>query len=214
MQRTAKARHRPRKLPAQRRAVATVSAILEATARVLVARGYAGLTTNRVAERAGVSVGTLYEYFPGKEALVASVVEQHVAHAEVVFAQRAVALAIAAPTLSPIANARALASVMVELHEEDPRLHRVLTEEVPLTAEARARIRSIEERMVDLLAAGIAADARITAKDPHLAARMVVGLLEGATHRWATDRQGTPIPRDALVEELATMIAAYLTVPR
>lgn len=213
MPRKAKSRFRPRKKPSQRRAVATVDAILEATARVLVARGYAGLTTNHVAERAGVSVGTLYEYFPGKEALVAGVIDRHVAHANVVLAERTAELAVRAFSMEPIEVARALATIMVELHEDDPRLHRVLTEEVPLTAEMRAHIRATEERMVQMLAAGIAADPRIRARDPAVAARMVVGLLEGATHRWATDRDGIPLPRDVLVTELATMIAAYLTTP-
>jgi AcrR family transcriptional regulator len=214
MPRKAASRLRPRKQPSQARALATVDTILEATARVLVSRGYAGLTTNHVAERAGVSVGTLYEYFPGKEALVAGVLGRHVAHAQAVLARRAPELAADALAMEPIDVARALASLMVELHEDDPRLHRVLTEEVPFTGEMRARARATEERMVELLSAGLAIDPRITVKDPLVAARVIVGLLEGATHRWATDRDGMPIPRDVLVEELATMIAAYVTAQR
>ena len=72
-------RFRPRKAPSQGRAVATVDAILGATARILVTRGYAALTTNHVAKRAGVSIGTLYEWFPGKEALVAGLIDRHLA---------------------------------------------------------------------------------------------------------------------------------------
>ena len=49
----------------------TVEAILEAAARILVDTGYATASTNRIAERAGVSIGSLYEYFPGKEAIFA-----------------------------------------------------------------------------------------------------------------------------------------------
>jgi len=60
----------PRKLPRQARSQATVDALLDATAQVLVERGYARLTTNAVAERAGVSIGSLYQYFPGKDALL------------------------------------------------------------------------------------------------------------------------------------------------
>lgn len=60
----------PRKVPRQERAQATVEAIVEATARVLREQGYDGLTTNKVADAAGVSVGSLYQYFPGKDALV------------------------------------------------------------------------------------------------------------------------------------------------
>ncbi len=67
----ATARYQLRKAPKQARAKATVDAILEAAARILVERGYADATTNAVAERAGVSIGSLYEYFPGKEAVFA-----------------------------------------------------------------------------------------------------------------------------------------------
>src|SRR6185369_10221121 len=63
----------PRKAPRQERAQATVEALLEATAAVLRAEGYDGLTTNKVAEAAGVSVGSLYQYYPGKDALVTAV---------------------------------------------------------------------------------------------------------------------------------------------
>jgi len=69
----------PRKEPAQERSRVTYDAIVAATARVLVKDGYDALTTNRVAREAGVSVGSLYQYFPGKEALVAAVMEQHAA---------------------------------------------------------------------------------------------------------------------------------------
>ncbi|MZR64415.1 TetR/AcrR family transcriptional regulator [Alcanivorax sp. DP30] len=60
-----------KKEPRQARSRASVQAMVEACARILEERGYAGLTTNAVAEVAGVSIGSLYEYFPGKEAIVA-----------------------------------------------------------------------------------------------------------------------------------------------
>ncbi|MCU0701716.1 MAG: TetR/AcrR family transcriptional regulator, partial [Myxococcaceae bacterium] len=63
-------RIRQRKRPVQERAQATVDAVLEATLQVLKRDGYLALTTTRVAERAGVSVGTLYQYFPDKASLV------------------------------------------------------------------------------------------------------------------------------------------------
>lgn len=66
-----------RKEPRQSRARATVAAILEATAQVLVAEGYARLNTTKVAIRAGVSVGTLYQYFADKDTLVRKLFERH-----------------------------------------------------------------------------------------------------------------------------------------
>jgi AcrR family transcriptional regulator len=66
----------PRKHPTQRRAQATFDALVEACARLLPELGYERLTTNAIAERAGVGIGSLYEYFPGKDAIIAQVVER------------------------------------------------------------------------------------------------------------------------------------------
>jgi AcrR family transcriptional regulator len=75
----------PRKTPVQARATVSVESILEATLQVLLDVGQARLTTTRVAERAGVSVGTLYQYFPNKSALLKTVMERHLTEiAEVV----------------------------------------------------------------------------------------------------------------------------------
>lgn len=71
--------NQPRKLPSQRRSTETVAAIYDATIQVLVHHGLQQLTTTRVAERAGTSVGTLYQYFPNKRALLAAVIERHLA---------------------------------------------------------------------------------------------------------------------------------------
>ena len=64
----------PRKAPAQARSTATVAAILEAAARILETDGLAGYSTNAIARRAGVSVGSLYQYFPGKDAITRALI--------------------------------------------------------------------------------------------------------------------------------------------
>src|SRR5687768_4516482 len=68
----------PRKKPQQRRSLVTIDTIFEATIQVLLANGLDGITTIQIAERAGVSVGSLYQYFPNKRALLAAVVKRHV----------------------------------------------------------------------------------------------------------------------------------------
>ena len=66
----------PRKLPVQRRSRATFDAIVESCTWLLPRRGYTGTTTNHIAERAGVNISSLYEYFPGKDAIIAQVAER------------------------------------------------------------------------------------------------------------------------------------------
>jgi AcrR family transcriptional regulator len=70
-------RFEARKTPVQARATVTVEAIYEATIQVLLGEGAERLTTTRVAERAGVSVGTLYQYYPNKQSLLFAVLENH-----------------------------------------------------------------------------------------------------------------------------------------
>ncbi|AWV02106.1 TetR/AcrR family transcriptional regulator [Burkholderia sp. JP2-270] len=70
----------PRKAPRQRRSVATVDAIVEAAARILERDGFDGYTTNAVAALAGVSIGSLYQYFPNRDALTAALAERESAH--------------------------------------------------------------------------------------------------------------------------------------
>ena len=76
-----------RRIPSQRRAQATVDTLLEAVAQILERDGAASLTTNRVAERAGFSIGTLYGYFPNKRALLLALVEREARKQETLLEQ-------------------------------------------------------------------------------------------------------------------------------
>lgn len=78
MRRNAAGSLNPRKKPQQRRSRATIDTIFEATIQVLLANGFDKITTIQIAERAGVSVGSLYQYFPNKRALIAAIVRRHV----------------------------------------------------------------------------------------------------------------------------------------
>ena len=77
MNRPAPSLLKPRKTAQQARSAVTIEAILTATVQVLLAGGVGRLTTTRVAERAGVSVGTLYQYFPNKQALLFAILLRH-----------------------------------------------------------------------------------------------------------------------------------------
>src|SRR6516164_3474428 len=109
----------PRKTARQQRSRATVDALLEATADILIRHGYARLTTNRIAERAGVNIASLYQYFPGKEAIVAELRRRHGTEQRDALRQ---VLAEHTGELEP--TIRALVSIGVAGHAQAPRLHR------------------------------------------------------------------------------------------
>lgn len=119
----------PRKQAAQRRSRATVDALIEATARILVREGFDKASTNRIAAEAGVSVGSLYQYFPSKEALVAAVMERHNRRL-----MQVVRGALAEAAALPMEQAaRKLVAAAIKAHRVDPKLHRVLAEQIPRT---------------------------------------------------------------------------------
>jgi len=117
----------PRKSASQERSRATVDALVEATARILVKEGFDKASTNRIAEMAGVSVGSLYQYFPGKEALVAAVSERH--KQEIMQTVRGeLAEVLALPVEKGV---RRIVALAVKAHRVDPKLHLVLAEQIP-----------------------------------------------------------------------------------
>lgn len=116
----------PRKLPTQGRAKATVDTILRATAHVLATEGYAKASTNRVAEVAGVSVGSLYQYFPNKDALVLAVAEDH----SRVMLDLLMEVAGRYRDGSLSEGVRHLVAGMIKVHAIDPALHRALLQQL------------------------------------------------------------------------------------
>jgi AcrR family transcriptional regulator len=119
----------PRKHASQQRSRVTVDALIEATARILVREGFDKASTNRIAQKAGVSIGSLYQYYPSKEALVAAVVDRH--HQELM---QVVRDALAKVAGQPLEEAvRTLVTVAIEAHRIDPKLHRVVAEQIPRT---------------------------------------------------------------------------------
>jgi AcrR family transcriptional regulator len=185
-----------------------VDALLDATARVLVQEGYDRASTNRIAQVTGVSIGSLYQYFPSKEALVAGVVERH--NREMMAVVRA-ALAKVADSPIEIA-ARELVAVMIHAHRVDPDLHRILVEQTPrigrldnveaFEREAKALVRAyLETRR-----------AEIAMDDLDLAAFVCVTTVEALTHA-AVVRQPGSLEGDGaerLIDEVTRLVVGYL----
>jgi AcrR family transcriptional regulator len=117
----------PRKEPTQERSRAVCDAILESAARVFDSSGYDGTTTNRVAELAGVSVGSMYQYYPNKDALLTALHERHV---------RAVSLAVSSclasdPSLPLSERVAQLVAELLAIHRQQPQLQVLLHGHVP-----------------------------------------------------------------------------------
>jgi AcrR family transcriptional regulator len=202
---------RPRKSPRQARSRATVTAILGAAARVFAADGYAAGTTNHIAERAGVSVGSLYEYFPNKDALLVALMEDHIREGAAILEAVAAETAAVTPPLRTVV--RRFARAMVDLHARDRALHRVLFEEAPLPPRVRRMLADVEQVVADRVATFLHRHPEVTAPDLHLAAAVVVQAVEGLTHKLVVYGERDQ-DFDAHVEEIVTLITAYLTAPR
>lgn len=135
----------PLKRPTQARARATFDALVTAAARLLASRGYEATTTNHIAEAAGVSIGSLYEYFPGKDAIVAEVaarmIDRVVRKLEV-----AIPEVLAAP---PHARTRLWIDRVHATLRDERRLVAVFVEEVPYTRHLPV-VRAITPRLLEL----------------------------------------------------------------
>ncbi len=201
---------RPRKQPRQRRAHETRARILDAARAVFEEHGYAHGTTNRIAAQAGLSVGSLYQYFPNKDAILVELVDAHI--------ESGSAAVLAALPSDPAGwGALPLADViepvvaaMVGLHADGRGLHRVLFEEAPRPPEQLARLRALERDLTAMVATHLAAHPEVTAPDPALAARLTIDVIESLVHRIATDADSR-IADDALAAEITRLVVAYLT---
>jgi AcrR family transcriptional regulator len=195
----------PRKSPRQTRSEATVAAILGATARILVREGWDRASTNRIAEVAGVSVGSLYQYFPSKEALVAALMDRHVDEASALL--WAAADRLMGATLE--VAVRGIVQLMIDVHRVDPLLHKVLHEEVPRGPQ-RERYAALEERALTLARAFLETHrAELRDMDLDLAALIVAGTIESLTHGAVIHRPD--LLADArLVDEISTLVLRYL----
>ncbi len=119
---------KPRKIPTQDRARFTINAIIEATAHILREEGYSRLNTNYVATKAGISIGSLYQYFPNKETIIAELRRQHFKKArdEMKKAYQRI------EGLSFEAASRLLLESSIKVHQIDPELHRVISTQIPI----------------------------------------------------------------------------------
>ena len=197
-----KSRATMRKEPRQARSRATVEAIVQAGTRVLGDHGWAGFTTNKVAEKAGVSIGSLYQYFPDKLALVEAVRGHH-------FDDVLRVIRTAMDGNKPVRQfAEALIDGMIAAHLEHPALHRVMLDEVPGDDRAHIAHDSFRAEYLSRYAAAIAPYRRIAKRQ--VVAEVLSSAVEGVIHNAARNGQ---LRAPELRRELVTLICAYLSDP-
>jgi len=194
---------KPRKTPSQERARATVEAILEAAAYILVRDGWKKFTTNSVAERAGVNIASLYQYFPNKDSIVAELQRRHIEKGRNAYPEM-----IAHLRSQP--NLRAALKILIDgaiaEHRINPKLHRVFAEELP-----RASRRMHGDRDKHLIArlANFLEPYPIQVPDLDIALFLFRVIGHAAIHEAACEMPEL-LENPLFAEELITLIERYL----
>ena len=194
----------PRKSPRQRRAQETVKAILQATAQVLSEHGYAKTSTNKVARVAGVSIGSLYQYFPNKEALIIALFDRHTE--EVLTSLGREILEMAREPL-PEAVTR-LVRFYLRLHTRDPRLQLAMTQQAIHLGPERVAV--VQDRAVSAVTAFLSMHRdEILPKNLEMTAFVLVTTVQGVIHAAILERPEA-LHDPALEAELLDLLLRYL----
>ncbi len=191
----------PRRKPRQQRARATWNAILDAAAQLFGQSGYASTTTNKIADRAGVSIGSLYQYFPDKDALLLALAERHIGEVTALLLEEFVALERDQPDLA--STLTRLIDAVVALHRQDPAMHRLLFDQTPRTPELAARLRKLEQQLGAAVSAQLQ---RLGVGGPMPKARglLLVQAIEAQVHGAVLAPPGD-VPAEELVGEMRAL---------
>ncbi|WP_328355754.1 TetR/AcrR family transcriptional regulator [Streptomyces sp. NBC_00457] len=196
-------RLQPRRKPRQVRAELTRERILTAAAHVFSEFGYAAGTTNRIAERARISIGSLYQYFPNKDAILAELMVRHLDRGTWTAAEQ---LDLSAGSLGE--TVRALVRDAIDNHRDDPQLLRIMLEEAPLSQEVLDTIDRHGKKRVGQVRDILARHPDVRVRDLDTAAELIVFTVETNTHKLMADPRSIPV--ETLENELVDMVTRYL----
>jgi AcrR family transcriptional regulator len=193
-----------RRRPQQRRARLTVEAILDAAIKVAKQDGVSAVTTNRVAELAGVSIGSVYQYFPNKQAIFTGLYQRHVEQIEGM-----VGLKLLEHAASPLdVLLRAMVEGMVEAHAIDPELHELLMTQVPHRAKGTRDFAIRLHGAFRLAMAGRAHELKAR-RDLDLTVFIVAQMVDALSHG-AVLRRPPGVTLAAAKEEAVRALLAYV----
>lgn len=183
-----------RKSPSQERSRRTVERILDAAARIFHEQGYVAATTNDIADEADVSIGSLYQYFPNKDALLVTLTERHLASTTAGLIERLGDLGAEAGFEAIITS---VVEFLVDQHELDD-LHLLIMHEAPRTREINVELNRARSQLVQV-ASGLLADRIDDPRRRELIASMVVATIDASVHDVIL-RQAKGAPRAAAVD--------------
>ncbi|MFE0173180.1 TetR/AcrR family transcriptional regulator [Streptomyces sp. NPDC059002] len=196
---------RARKQPRQARAELTRQRILAAAAHVFAEYGYAAGTTNRIAERARISIGSLYQYYPNKDAILLELVTRHL-DATVVSSKEH---QDAEEPASIEEIMRGYVRSLVDNHLDDPKLLQVMMERTPRDPELLERMARHEREQVAHTRELLARHPEVRVTDTDVAAQLVVSTAGTVVHQLVAAPRSVDARR--LEAELVDMLTRYLT---
>jgi len=167
----------PRKSPSQERSRRTVDRILDAATRIFHEQGYTGATTNDIADEADISVGSLYQYFPNKDALLVALTQRHIATTTTDLTN----LLLDLPRDSDIETTfRTVVDFLVSQHDLDD-LHLLVMHQAPRTHDINLALEHAKSHLVELTSQ-ILSNEITDSRKQGLVARMVVATIDAAVH--------------------------------
>jgi AcrR family transcriptional regulator len=174
---------------------------------VIASEGYAAMTTNKVAARAGVSIGSLYQYFPNKQALLVSLLEEHMARVHPVIERSLDELSDPAVPYDE-AMYRMFVRLLALHRDAHPRLQRALGEDVPQPPRIREERRRREAEYSARVAAILRERPDVRAYNPEVAAQVLVEAT-AALSRWLAHEAPPDLDREAYVREAVRLLTAH-----
>lgn len=199
-----------RKVPVQKRSQFTVDQILEAAAHIFARRGYAGSTTNHIADKAGVSIGSLYQYFPNKDAILVALLERHMEQVSGLLT--GMIQSVVTEEVPPEQLLGRFVNLMLQIHAEEPDLLHIFLFEAPRTPDITKKIHRIEDVMSEAIENYLSRSPGISVRHARHTAYLIVHVVENLIHEF-TVHPPKDMGRETFIQELVAMLCGYLYAP-
>jgi AcrR family transcriptional regulator len=197
-----------RKVPKQERSRQMVERIIQSGRQALVRDGYANFTTNKVADAAGVSPGSLYQYFPDKAAIVDEIIDRYWGEVSTRVAGTLRETDGVEVARDPVAAVRVVNAALVSALEQDSALMRIVIDEIP-PARIRERRAVLEQRIMDVVTTYLVVAMNLSAAEAATRSWVMVLTMEALSARWVLE-QPAHVSRDDFIDELTALAMGYL----